>query len=59
MEVNQSYLSDRYDYVEGSSAKAIDFPELGVERKSLRLLSVPVLPAFTSTGRICSPFCQR
>jgi len=29
----QSYLSDRYDYVEGSSAKGIDFPELGVDMK--------------------------
>ena len=29
----QSYLSDRYDYMEGSSAKGIDFPELGVDMK--------------------------
>jgi hypothetical protein len=29
----QSYLRPRYDYVEGSSAKGIDFPELGVDMK--------------------------
>jgi hypothetical protein len=29
----QSYLRGQYDYVEGSSAKGIDFPELGVDLK--------------------------
>ena len=29
----QSYLRSQYDYVEGSSAKGIDFPELGIDLK--------------------------
>ena len=29
----QSYLRSQYDYVEGSSAKGIDFPGLGVDIK--------------------------
>ena len=29
----QSYLRLKYDYIEGSSAKGIDFPELGVDMK--------------------------
>jgi len=29
----QEYLEARYDYVAGSSAKGIDFPELGVDMK--------------------------
>lgn len=29
----QSYLHSKYEYVEGSSAKGIDFPELGVDIK--------------------------
>jgi len=29
----QRYLHNKYDYVEGSSAKGIDFPELGVDMK--------------------------
>lgn len=29
----QEYLRDKYEYVEGSSAKGIDFPELGVDLK--------------------------
>ena len=29
----QAYLSKKYEYVEGSSAKGIDFPELGVDIK--------------------------
>lgn len=29
----QSYLRLKFDYVEGSSAKGIDFPELGVDMK--------------------------
>lgn len=29
----QKYLHEKYEYVEGSSAKGIDFPELGVDLK--------------------------
>ncbi len=29
----QAYLHEKYEYVEGSSAKGIDFPELGVDMK--------------------------
>jgi len=29
----QSYLKERYDYVEGNSARGIDFPDLGVDLK--------------------------
>ena len=29
----QGHLRSRYDYVEGSSAKGVDFPELGVDLK--------------------------
>jgi hypothetical protein len=33
----QGYLSGRYDYEEGSSAKGIDFPELNVDMKVTRI----------------------
>jgi hypothetical protein len=33
----QAYLHERYEYSEGSSAKGIDFPELGVDMKVTRL----------------------
>ena len=33
----QKYLQDRYTYVEGSSAKGIDFPELDVDMKVTRI----------------------
>jgi hypothetical protein len=33
----QAYLHERYEYREGSSAKGIDFPELGVDMKVTRL----------------------
>ena len=33
----QRYLGERYSYVEGNSAKGIDFPELSVDMKVTRI----------------------
>lgn len=42
----RSHLRDRYDYLEGSSAAGIDFPELGVDMKVTSIKSTSLATPF-------------
>ena len=51
----QANLHKKYDYVEGSSAKGIDFPELDVDIKVTRLNSLNLLSFQISTTENLRP----